>query len=284
MSNPLIQTIEALAKEKGIEPDVVIGAIEDAGAHRLAQVLQDEREPEDAVQPGHRPGRPVRRQADRPRSDEPGHRDLARRSAAALRRGSRSGHGDRVSQAHRRARPHRRADRQAGDLPEGARGRAREHFCGIQRAHRRGGQRHGEALRERRHGRRARAHRGQPAPQGTVARRKLRARRAAPHRDQGRQSQRERPADRAVAHRSGAARQAVRAGSAGNLRRHRADSRRGARSRRPRQSGGVLARARRRPGGRVRRHEGHARAGHHPRAPRREDRHRRVVGRSRWSW
>jgi N utilization substance protein A len=30
MSNPLIQTIEALAKEKGIEPDVVIGAIEDA--------------------------------------------------------------------------------------------------------------------------------------------------------------------------------------------------------------------------------------------------------------
>src|SRR6187455_2220904 len=30
MSNPLIQTIEALAKEKGIEPDVVITAIEDA--------------------------------------------------------------------------------------------------------------------------------------------------------------------------------------------------------------------------------------------------------------
>lgn len=30
MSNPLIQTIEALAKEKGIDPDVVIGAIEDA--------------------------------------------------------------------------------------------------------------------------------------------------------------------------------------------------------------------------------------------------------------
>src|SRR5258707_11211566 len=30
MSNPLIQTIEALAKEKGIEAAVVIGAIEDA--------------------------------------------------------------------------------------------------------------------------------------------------------------------------------------------------------------------------------------------------------------
>ena len=44
---------------------------------------------------------------------------------------------------------------------------------------------------------------------------------------------------------------------------------------------GVLARARRRSGGRVRRHEGDARAGHHPRAARREDRHRRVVRRSR---
>jgi transcription termination/antitermination protein NusA len=30
MSNPLMQTIEALAKEKGIEADVVISAIEDA--------------------------------------------------------------------------------------------------------------------------------------------------------------------------------------------------------------------------------------------------------------
>ena len=30
MSNPLLQTIEALAKEKGIEPELVITAIEDA--------------------------------------------------------------------------------------------------------------------------------------------------------------------------------------------------------------------------------------------------------------
>ena len=51
MSNPLMQTIEALAKEKGIEPDVVIGAIEDAVLDGLAEVLQDDREPEDAVQP-----------------------------------------------------------------------------------------------------------------------------------------------------------------------------------------------------------------------------------------
>src|SRR5438094_10037408 len=32
MNNPLQQTIEALAKEKGIEPDVVISAIEEAVA------------------------------------------------------------------------------------------------------------------------------------------------------------------------------------------------------------------------------------------------------------
>ena len=30
MNNPLQQTIEALAKEKGIEPDVIVSAIEDA--------------------------------------------------------------------------------------------------------------------------------------------------------------------------------------------------------------------------------------------------------------
>ena len=87
------------------------------------------------------------------------------------------------------------------------------------------------------------------------------------------------PADRAVAHRPGPAHQAVRAGSAGDLRRHRGHPRRRARSRRSRQGGGLLARARRRPGRRLRRHEGHARPGHHPRAARREDRHRRVVGR-----
>jgi hypothetical protein len=30
MQNPLMQTIEALAKEKGIEPDTIITAIEDS--------------------------------------------------------------------------------------------------------------------------------------------------------------------------------------------------------------------------------------------------------------
>ena len=42
----------------------------------------------------------------------------------------------------------------------------------------------------------------------------------------------------------------------------------------------VMSRQGRRPGGRVRRHEGHARAVHHPRTARREDRHYRVSRRS----
>ena len=63
----------------------------------------------------------------------------------------------------------------------------------------------------------------------------------------------------------------------GDLRRHRDDPRRRPRGRRPGQGRGVLARARRRPGRRLRRHARHARAGDHPRTARREDRHRRVV-------
>ena len=275
-----MQTIEALAKEKGIEADVVIGAIEDAvlTASRKYYKTNENLKTRFNQDTGQVDLFAVKQIV--VESPNPGDRDLAGRSAAALRRGSRSGHGNRISQAHRSARPHRGADRQAGDLPEGARGRAREHLRRIQPAHRRGRQRHGEALRERRHGGRARPHRGQPAAQGTVARRKLRAGRAPARGDQRRQPQHERTADRAVAHRSRAAGQAVRAGSAGDLRRHGADSRRRPRGRRPRESRGVLARARRRPGRRLRRHEGHARAGDHPRAARREDRHRRVVGRS----
>jgi N utilization substance protein A len=51
--------------------------------------------------------------------------------------------------------------------------------------------------------------------QGTVARRELRGRRPRARRDPRREPQRQGPADRALAHGSGAAHQAVRAGSAG---------------------------------------------------------------------
>ena len=55
------------------------------------------------------------------------------------------------------------------------------------------------------------------------------------------------------------------------------DPRRRPRSGRPRQGRRVLPRTGCRPRRRVRRHAGHARAGDHPRAPRREDRYCRVV-------
>ena len=155
-----------------------------SGRDRLAQVLQDRREPEDAVQHRDRPGRPLRAE-DRRRGGRPirpprsAHRRSARDVPAALRRRGRQQHRarrrDGVPEADRSARPHRRADRQAGDLPEGARGRAREHLRRVQPAHRRGRQRHGQAVRERRHHPRNRPHRGGAAAQGAVARRELHA-------------------------------------------------------------------------------------------------------------
>ena len=184
MSNPLQQTIEALAKEKGIEPDVVISAIEEAVAtasrkyYKTGENLKTRFNTETGQVDLFALKTVVEEVADA------GHRDLDQRSArdvpAALRRRGRQQHRarrrDGVPEADRSARPHRGADRQAGDLPEGARGRARERLRRIQRADRRGRQRHGQAVRERRHHRRDRPHRSGAAAQGAVARRELHAR------------------------------------------------------------------------------------------------------------
>ena len=200
--------------------------------HAARKVLQEQREPEDQVQPRDGPGRAVRGQAHRPGSGQPGHRDLARRSPRPLRRRGRGRHGDRVPQADRRPRAHRRADGQAGDLPEGPRGRARDDLRRVQPARRRDAQRDGEAVRAGRH------HPGDPGPrrggadpQGAVPRRELQHRRSPAGRHPRRVAQRQGAADPPVAHRSRAADQAVRAGSARDLRRHRHDPRRRARSR-----------------------------------------------------
>ena len=84
------------------------------------------------------------------------------------------------------------------------------------------------------------------------------------------------PAGHRQPDRSSPARQAVRDGGARDLRRHRPDPWLRARGGRAREGGGRVAREGRRPGRRLRRHEGHPRAVDHPRAARREDRHRRV--------
>ena len=231
MQNPLLQTIEALAKEKGIEAETIVTAIEDAVLtasrkyYKTTENLKTRFNPEtgqvDLFAIKH-----IVSDVEDPATQ------ISLKEAQELygeRGGSR--HGDRVPQANRRPRPHRGADRQAGDLPEGARGRAREHLRRVQPACRRSHQQHREAVRERRPDRGDRPRRSGAAPQGAVARRELHARRAHPRRHQRREPQREGAADRPLAHRSGAAHQALRAGGAGDLRRHRDDSRRGPRSR-----------------------------------------------------
>jgi N utilization substance protein A len=68
-------------------------------------------------------------------------------------------------------------------------------------------------------------------------------------------------------------------GSAGDLRQHGQHPRHSARSRRAHKNCRPEPRQGRGPGGRLRGHEGHARAVHHSRAARRKDRHYRVFGR-----
>ena len=211
--NPLLQQIDAIAKEKGVEPEIIISAVQDAleAAARKrykSEALRARFNPDTGQLELYAVKKIVEDVTD------PSTQISLDRSAGALRRRSGSRHGDRVSASDRGSRPHRRADRQAGDLPEGPRGGARERLRRIQPARRRGGQRHGQALRERRHHRRARARRSAAAAQGAVARGELHGQRPRPRRHPRRQPQRQGTADRPVAHRPGAAHQAVRAGSA----------------------------------------------------------------------
>ena len=39
--NPLLQQIDAIAKEKGVEPDIIISAVQDAHRSGRAQALQE---------------------------------------------------------------------------------------------------------------------------------------------------------------------------------------------------------------------------------------------------
>ena len=75
-TNPLMQTIEALAKEKGIEPDVVIAAMEEAvlTASRKFYKAGEELKAKFNLDSGQVELFAVR--DDRRRSDQPGHRDL----------------------------------------------------------------------------------------------------------------------------------------------------------------------------------------------------------------
>ena len=109
MSNPLQQTIEALAKEKGIEPDVVISAIEEAVATASRKYYKTGENLKTRFNTGDRPGRSVRAQDGRRGGDDAGDRNCDRRSArdvpAALRRRRRQQHRARRRDGVPRSRP-----------------------------------------------------------------------------------------------------------------------------------------------------------------------------------
>ena len=172
----------------------------------------------------------------------------------------------------RRPRPHRRADRQAGALPEGPRGRARQRLQRVLPEGRRADERHGQALRARRHDRRPRQDRGDHPARPAVARRALRPGRAHPRDPLRRPQEPEGTAARAVAHGPAAPDPALRDGGARDLRRHGRHQGRRPPAGRARQGRRALARARRRPGRRLRRHARQPRPVDHAGAPRREDR------------
>ena len=90
-TNPLQQTIEALAKEKGIEPDVIITAIEDAVLTASRKYYKSNENLKTRFNP------------------ETGQVDLFAVKHIV----------EQVTEADRRARAHRGPDREAGHLPEG---------------------------------------------------------------------------------------------------------------------------------------------------------------------
>ena len=204
MSNPLQQTIEALAKEKGIEPDVVITAIEEAVAtasrkyyktgenlktrfnmetgqvdlFALKTVVQEVTDQAtqislDDAREMYRPlyGDEVANsieigdEMEFPKPTEVLGRIAAQTAKQVIFQKVREAERENIFAEY---------NQQIGDVEE----------------------RDGQAVRERRHHPRNRPRRSRPAAQGTIARRKLRARRPRPGRDQGRQSQREGAADR----------------------------------------------------------------------------------------
>ena len=169
----LLQVADTVARDKGIERDEVLEAMEQAiqkaGRSKYGQEhdiraeidrksgeirLLRFREVADPIENEFDPD-PARRGAARC-NPEPEDRRLPDRRAAA-----------------HRFRPHRRADRQAGHRAEGARRRAPAPVRGVQGPHRRDRQRPGQARRVRQCHRRSRPRRGDPAPRRAAAARDL---------------------------------------------------------------------------------------------------------------
>ena len=149
MQNPLIQTIEALAKEKGIEAETIITAIEDAvlTASRKYYKTNENlktRFNQETGQVDLFACKQIVQDVTNPATE------ISLTEAQEL-------YGDEAELDMEIEFPKRTdvlgriagPDREAGDLPEGARSGARKHLRRVQPARRRGDQQHGQALRER---------------------------------------------------------------------------------------------------------------------------------------
>ena len=177
MSNLLFQTIDQISREKGIDPQIVIHAIEDAIVVASRKYFKSNEELRGRINPetGEIDVFAIRKVVDR--SHESRARNLPRRSSHDQTRRA-AGRRNRIPETDRRPGPHRRADGQAGHFSESSRSRARKRLRRIPQARRRSRQLRRQAVRERRHHRRTRQDRRQAAEARSVEARKFLRRRS----------------------------------------------------------------------------------------------------------
>jgi hypothetical protein len=162
MANELKVRIEQVSREKNLDPDVVVRAIEDAILQAAKRYFNNDEDLRSSLQPRDRGHRRLRGQGSGRDRHRRGDRDLSRGGAPADPRG-RAPHGDRVPEADRRSRTHRRAGGQAGHLPEGPRRRARQRHRRVRAPPRRRAERRDQASGRHRLRHRPRPHRGRAA-------------------------------------------------------------------------------------------------------------------------
>ena len=164
----IFQSIEILSKEKGIDPQIVLDAVKDA---MLIAARKHYRTNEDYVadmdpKTGAIPLFAVKKAVET--VEDPVH-EMTLAEARRIQPEAEAGRRNPHSEEHRCAGPHLRADRQAGDLPEGARGRARDRLQRVLRARGRAGQLHHQARGRPGLHSRSRQDRSQAAQEGAVA-------------------------------------------------------------------------------------------------------------------
>ena len=212
----LLQIADAVAREKAIDRGIVIAAMEDAIAKAARSRYGAETDVHAEIEPKTGDLRLTRHMLVVEAVENPSNQ-ITLEGRAQAPSGRPSGRHHRRSAAAAGIRPHRRAIGQAGDRAEGARGRARPAICRVQGSHRRHRQRRRQARRIRQRGGRSRPRRGDRAARRNAAARGVPQRRPHPRLYLRRAARAARPADFPLAHASAIHRQAVRAGSAGNL-------------------------------------------------------------------